>query len=91
MTEVLFLETAQHETYLQEQEKRRLNVSGVLKILGASRNGYLSWKNRLPSKREKRKQSVKACILDIYSESHQNYTGGQMGRKWEPFERQYPS
>lgn len=73
MTEVLFLETAQHEAELLEQEKRRLNVSGVLKILGVSRNGYLSWKNRLPSDREKRKQSVKSRILDIYNESHQNY------------------
>lgn len=73
MTEALFLETAQHETDLWEQEKRRLNVSGVLKILGVSRNGYLNWKNRLPSDREKRKQSVKERILDIYNESHQNY------------------
>lgn len=73
MTEALFLETAQHQTDLWEQEKRRLNVSGVLKILGVSRNGYLNWKNRLPSDREKRKQSVKERILDIYNESHQNY------------------
>ena len=73
MTEVLFLETAQHEAYLQEQEKRRLNVTGVLKILGVSRTGYLSFKNRLPSNREKRKQSIKERILNIYNESHQNY------------------
>ena len=73
MTEALFLETAQHEADLWKQEKRRLNVSGVLKILGVSRNGYLNWKNRLPSDREKRKQSVKERILDIYNESHQNY------------------
>ena len=73
MTEALFLETAQHEADLWEQEKRRLNVCGVLKILGVSRNGYLNWKNRLPSSREKRKQSVKTRILEIYNESHQNY------------------
>ena len=73
MTEALFPETARHEADLLEQEKRRLNVSGVLKILGVSRNGYLSRKNRLPSDREKRKQAVKSRILGIYNESHQNY------------------
>ena len=55
MTEALFLGTAQKETQLMEQEQRRLNVSGVLIILGVSRSGYLNWKSRLPSKREKRK------------------------------------
>ena len=53
MTEALFLETAQYEGQLQEQGERRLNVSGVLRILGVSRSGYLSWKKRLPSDREK--------------------------------------
>lgn len=73
MTEALFLGTAQKETQLMEQEQRRLNVSGVLKILGVSRSGYLNWKNRLPSEREKRKQIIKERILEIYHESHQNY------------------
>lgn len=73
MTEALFLETAQKEGLLKEQEERRLNVSGVLKILGVSRNGYLSWKKRLPSNREKRKHSLKERILEIYHDSHQNY------------------
>lgn len=73
MTESLFLETAQKEGLLKEQEERRLNVSGVLKILGVSRNGYLSWKKRLPSNREKRKHSLKERILEIYHDSHQNY------------------
>lgn len=73
MTEALFLETARYEACLQEQEKRRLNVSGVLKLLGVSRNGYFSWKRRLPSDREKRRQFLKERILSIYNESHQNY------------------
>lgn len=73
MTEALSLGTAQKETQLMEQEQRRLNVSGVLKILGVSRSGYLNWKNRLPSEREKRKQIIKERILEIYHESHQNY------------------
>ena len=36
MTEALFLEAAIKEEQLLEQGKRRLNVSGVLKILGVS-------------------------------------------------------
>lgn len=73
MTEALFLEAAIKEEQLLEQGKRRLNVSGVLKILGVSRSGYLSWKKRLPSKREKRKRIIKERIIDIYKDSHQNY------------------
>ena len=33
MTEALFIETAECEELLKEQGERRLNVSGVLKIL----------------------------------------------------------
>ena len=73
MTEALFLETARYEGWLLEEGKRRPNVSGVLRILGVSRNGYLAWKKRLPSNREKRKEQIKERILEIYQESHQNY------------------
>ena len=73
MTEALFLETARYERRLLEEGKRRPNVSGVLRILGVSRSGYLAWKNRLPSNREKRKEQIKERIVEIYQESHQNY------------------
>ena len=73
MTEALFLETARYEGRLLEEGKRRPNVSGVLRILGVSRNGYLTWKKRLPSNREKRKEQIKERIVEIYQESHQNY------------------
>lgn len=73
MTEALFLETEQKIENLKETGKRRLNVSGVLKILGVSRSGYRSWKNRLPSDREIRKQKIKEKITEIYNDSHQNY------------------
>lgn len=73
MTEALFLETAVSEELLKEQGIRRLNVSGVLKILGVSRSGYQNWKNRLPSKRELRKRAIKERIIEIYHDSHQNY------------------
>ncbi|MCI7790760.1 MAG: hypothetical protein MR531_08320 [Lachnospiraceae bacterium] len=58
MTKALFLETAQYEGQLQEQGERRLNISGVLRILGVSRSGYLSWKKRLPSDRERRRENI---------------------------------
>ena len=73
MTEALFLEAAKYEEKLKEQGTRRLNVSGVLKILGVSRSGYINWKKRLPSQRELRKQAIKERILEIYHDSHQNY------------------
>ena len=73
MTEALFLETAECEEQLKKQGKRRLNVSGVLKVLGVSRSGYVSWKNRLPSDRERRKILLKERIQNIYEESHRNY------------------
>lgn len=73
MTEALFLETVECEEQLKKQGERRLNVSGVLKILGVSRSGYISWKKRIPSQRELRKQAIKERILEIYHESHQNY------------------
>ena len=73
MTEALFLETARYEGRLLEEGKRRPNVSGVLRILGVSRSGYLAWKKRLPSNQEKRKEQIKERILEIYQESHQNY------------------
>ena len=69
----MFLKTAECEEQRKEQGKRRLNVSGVLKILGVSRSGYLNRKKRLPSERELRKQEIKGRILEIYQESHQNY------------------
>ena len=61
------------EDVLYEEGKRRLNVSGVLRILGVSRSGYSSFKKRLPSDRYKRKEAIKAQIKQIYDDSYQNY------------------
>lgn len=58
---------------MKEEGERRLNVSGVLKILGVSRSGYTSFKKRLPPDRQKRKEEIKVKIKEIYDESHQNY------------------
>lgn len=41
MTQTLFIETAKTEAEMKNEGMRRLNVSGVLRILGVSRNGNL--------------------------------------------------
>jgi len=61
------------EDKLCEENKRRLNVSGVLRILGVSRSGYQSFRKRLPSEWEQRKKAIMAKIKEIYEESYQNY------------------
>ncbi|WP_315073418.1 hypothetical protein [uncultured Clostridium sp.] len=58
---------------MNEESKRRLNVSEVMKILGVSRSGYTSFKKRLLPDRIKRKKDLKVKIKEIYDESHQNY------------------
>lgn len=58
---------------MNEEGKRRLNVSGVLRILGVSRSGYFSFRKRLPSDMYKRKEAIKTQIKQIYDDSYQNY------------------
>lgn len=66
---------------MREQGGRRLNVSGVLRHLGVSRSGYNTWKNRIPSNQEHRKNKIKDKICDIYDESHQNYGAPKITKK----------
>ena len=61
------------EDELYEEGKRRLNVRGVLKILGVSRSGYFYFRKRLPSDNQKRKEAIKTKIKQLYDESYQNY------------------
>ena len=74
MTEVIYSTISDYVTEVaQSEEPRRVSVSGVLKILGVSRSGYISWCNRLPSKSKLRKEAVKSRIKDIHDDSKQNY------------------
>lgn len=73
MTQALFLTISECEEERREQGKRRLNVSGVLKILGVSRSGYIRFKKKVPSNRELRKYAIKERICEIHQNSHQNY------------------
>lgn len=65
----------------KDEGKRRLNVNGVLSILGVSRNGYYSFKKRLPSDRQQRKEAIMNKIMKIYDESHQNYGAPKITEK----------
>lgn len=73
MTQAIFLKTQEKEEQLREEGKRRLNVSGVLRILGVSRSGYRAFKQRIlsdcQSKKERRMEQIRA----IYEESHGIY------------------
>ena len=53
----------------------------MLKYLGVSRSVYRSWLNRTPSDTEKRRESIKAKIQDIYDGSKQNYGAPKITRK----------
>ena len=69
------------EDELKDEGKRRLNVNGVLSILGVSRNGYYSFTKRLPSDRQQRKKVIMDKILKIYNESYQNYGAPKITEK----------
>ena len=72
MTEVIYLEVTE-KAEVARKVKRRVSVSGMLKILGVSRSGYSVWLKHALSNAKKRRESVKAKIKDIYYESKQNY------------------
>ena len=81
MTQAIFIETAKAEDLAVKDKKRRLNVSGVLRILGVSRNGYYAFKSRKPSERQKHKEFIEDKIIDIYDESHKNYGAPKITQK----------
>ena len=72
MTEAIYLEVTE-KAEAAHKANRRVSVSGMLKILGVSRSGYRAWLKHVPSNAEKRRESVKAKIKDIYDKSKQNY------------------
>ena len=69
----MFLETSRKEKQLIETEGRRLNVSGVLKILRVSRSGYNYWKHKTPTEKQRKKEELKDRIREIHEESYKNY------------------
>ena len=63
------------EDKLKQEGIRRLNESGVLRILGVFRSGYLSFREREFKRcnRLSRKDELKSLILDIHLKSRQIY------------------
>ena len=68
MTEAIYLELSE-KTEAAKKAGRRVSVSGMLKFLGVSRSGYLSWLHRLPSDTEKRREVVKTGPMSRFSTS----------------------
>ena len=66
MMGVIYYEVAE-KAEAARKAKRRVSVSGMLKTLGVSRSGYRAWLKHVPSNAEKRRESVKAKIKDIYA------------------------
>ena len=64
MTEAIYLEVTE-KAEAAHKAKRRVSVSGMLKILGVSRSGYRAWLKHVPSNAEKRRESVKAKISPV--------------------------
>lgn len=60
--------------------KRRVSVSGVLKLLGVSRSGFLAFLRHKPSASQQRKDTIKDRILEIYNDSKQNYGAPKIAR-----------
>ena len=56
MTEAIYLEVTE-KAEAAHKAKRRVSVSGMLKILGVSRSGYRAWLKHVPSNAEKRRES----------------------------------
>lgn len=67
------METAEAEENCRKEGIRRLNVSGVLRILGVSRTGYHAFKTHAPSERQKNKEKRMDEIREIHAESHDIY------------------
>lgn len=81
MTQAIFIETAKAEMAAVDDKRHRLDISGMLRILCVSRNGYYSFKHRKSSERQKHKESIEDKIIDIYDESHKNYGAPKITQK----------
>lgn len=81
MTQALFLETQKKEERLKEEGERRLNVSGVLRILGVSRSGYFAFKKHVLSVCQAKKEKRMKEIREIYEESHGIYGAPKIAAK----------
>ncbi len=73
------------EREFRREGLRRLNVSGVLRILGVSRSGYYSFKEREfnRTKKPSRIDELKMFILDVYLKLKQIYGAPKITKELE--------
>ena len=69
------------------ERKERVSVTGMLKILGFSKTGYLSFLHRACSKQEQRKQRLKGQIQKVYDESKQIYGAPKITKELQKKEK----
>ncbi|WP_330585256.1 IS3 family transposase [Parablautia muri] len=77
----MFQAAESEEKRLKEEGKRRLNVSGVLRILGVSRSGYNAFRKHTPSAGQMKREQRMAEIGTIYEESHEIYGAPKIAAK----------
>ena len=66
---------------MREEGKRRLNISGVLRILGVSRSGYNAFKKHAASAAQVKKKQRLEQIRAIHEESHEIYGAPKIAAK----------
>ena len=69
------------------ERKERVSVTGMLKILGFSKTGYLSFLHPVCSKQEQRKQLLKDQIQKVYDESKQIYGAPKITKELQKKEK----
>lgn len=69
------------------ERKERVSVTGMLKMLGFSKMGYLSFLQHVCSNQEQRKQLLKDQIQKVYDESNQIYGAPKITKELQKKEK----
>lgn len=80
MTETVYTEVSA-KAEAAKVAKRRISVSGMLKLLGVSRSGYKDFLHRKIPRSKQRKEAVKKEIQKVYDKSKQNYGAPKITRE----------
>ena len=56
-----------------EAEKANFSVSGMCRVLGASRSGFYEWRGRGPSERRRRRDALARKVLQAHEASRRTY------------------
>lgn len=80
MTTAIYIEVAA-KMEAAKAARRRVSLSGMLRILGVSRSGFRAFLKRRSTKSQHRKEQIKKQIQEIYDSSHQNYGAPKITRE----------